>query len=322
MYYLQASSFIQVAHDTSDNLFTMAKKHKSSSRSSPKSVASSSPESEASSNLSALSRSPTPPESWSSPSLTSTEDDITYLLAPPTKRQKVTRVAPITSVRRSERYGSGRRSTPGGWMDPKSDNWDVLRVIASDFCLATDPLLRRPSPNHTYIDSKGRLKDPHKYSNDHNSKEKRPSHPKLQAHIDNGTATPGLYTYYAGMPHDRSLPIAGVIREPKFRAVFNDHVLTCTIYQEEAFHARPSIKLVIPDHLKAILVDDWENVTKNQQLVPLPSPHPVNSILADYLAFEKPKRIPGSAQADILEEIIAGLKEYFEKCLGRILLYR
>jgi len=92
--------------------------------------------------------------------------------------------------------------------------------------------------------------------------------------------------------------------------------------QEEGFHARPSIKLVIPDHLKAILVDDWENVTKNQQLVPLPTPHPVNSILADYLAVEKPKRQPGSAQADILEEMVAGLKEYFEKCLGRILLYR
>jgi hypothetical protein len=209
-------------------------------------------------------------------------------------------------------------------MDPKSDDWDVLRVIESDCCLAKDPLLRRPSPNHTYIDRKGKLKDPHKYSaqKDSTSKPKEGLHPKLQAHIDNGTLTLGLYTYYANMPHDHNLPIAGVIRERKFGALFDEHVLTCAVYQEEAFHARPSIKLVIPDHLKAILVDDWENVTKNQQLVPLPSVHPVNSILADYLAFEKPKRIPGSAQADILEEIVAGLKEYFEKCLGRILLYR
>jgi mortality factor 4-like protein 1 len=92
--------------------------------------------------------------------------------------------------------------------------------------------------------------------------------------------------------------------------------------QEAEFHARPSIKLLIPDHIKAILVDDWENVTKNQQLVPLPSAHPVNSILNDYLEFERPKRQPASAQADILEEVVAGLKEYFDKCLGRILLYR
>jgi mortality factor 4-like protein 1 len=91
---------------------------------------------------------------------------------------------------------------------------------------------------------------------------------------------------------------------------------------EDAFHSRPSIKLLIPDHLKAILVDDWENVTKNQQLVPLPSENPVNKILADYVAFESPKRVPGSPEADILEEVIAGLREYFEKCLGRILLYR
>jgi len=78
----------------------------------------------------------------------------------------------------------------------------------------------------------------------------------------------------------------------------------------------------MPDHLKAMLVDDWENVTKNQQLVPLPHPHPVNEILDDYLAFERPHRQEGSAAMDILEETVAGLREYFDKCLGRILLYR
>ena len=78
----------------------------------------------------------------------------------------------------------------------------------------------------------------------------------------------------------------------------------------------------MPDNLKAILVDDWENVTKNQQIVPLPHPHPVQTILDDYLAYERPHREPGSASLDILEETIAGLSEYFDKCLGRILLYR
>ncbi|KAH8907192.1 MRG-domain-containing protein [Coniochaeta sp. PMI_546] len=92
--------------------------------------------------------------------------------------------------------------------------------------------------------------------------------------------------------------------------------------QEDAFHARPSIKLNVPDNLKAILVDDWENVTKNQQVVPLPHPHPVDEILDDYLTYERPHREPGSASLDILEETIAGLREYFDKCLGRILLYR
>lgn len=92
--------------------------------------------------------------------------------------------------------------------------------------------------------------------------------------------------------------------------------------QEESFHNRPSIKLPMPDHLKAILVDDWENVTKNNQLVPLPHPHPVEEILKDYLEYEKPSRQEGSAGMNVLEETIAGLREYFDKSLGRILLYK
>ncbi|KAI1457852.1 MRG-domain-containing protein [Annulohypoxylon moriforme] len=91
---------------------------------------------------------------------------------------------------------------------------------------------------------------------------------------------------------------------------------------EDNFHSRPSIKLVVPDILKAILVDDWENVTKNNLLVPLPHPHPVSKILADYAEYETPKRPAGSSHVDILEETLAGLKEYFDKSLGRILLYR
>lgn len=92
--------------------------------------------------------------------------------------------------------------------------------------------------------------------------------------------------------------------------------------QEEAFHNRPSIKLVIPDHIKGFLVDDWENVTKNNQLVHLPHPKPVEVILQDYLAAERPNREEGSTQLDVLEETIAGLREYFDRALGRILLYR
>jgi len=71
-----------------------------------------------------------------------------------------------------------------------------------------------------------------------------------------------------------------------------------------------------------MLVDDWENVTKNQQLVPLPHVHPADEILNDYLAFERPHREDGSASLEILEETIAGLRNYFDRCLGRILLYR
>lgn len=78
----------------------------------------------------------------------------------------------------------------------------------------------------------------------------------------------------------------------------------------------------MPDLLKAILVDDWEHVTKDQQLVPIPHEHPVDKLLKDYLEDEKAKREEGSTQMDVLEEIIAGLREYFDRTLGRILLYR
>ena len=78
----------------------------------------------------------------------------------------------------------------------------------------------------------------------------------------------------------------------------------------------------MPDHLKAVLVDDWENVTKNHQLVPLPHPHPVQDILGDYAAQERTKRVEGSAAMEVLDEMIQGIIEYFDRCLGRILLYR
>jgi mortality factor 4-like protein 1 len=92
--------------------------------------------------------------------------------------------------------------------------------------------------------------------------------------------------------------------------------------QEEAFQARPSMNFPVSDHIKALLVDDWENITKNNQLVPLPHPHPVDKVLNDYLAFEHPNREEGSASRDILDETIAGFREYFDKALSRILLYR
>ena len=95
-----------------------------------------------------------------------------------------------------------------------------------------------------------------------------------------------------------------------------------TVQQEETFNLRPAIHINVPDHLKSILVDDWENVTKNLSLVPLPSKPSANEILTSYFDEEKNKRHLGSPEADLLEEVVAGLKEYFEKCVGRILLYR
>ncbi|EEQ33619.1 histone acetylase complex subunit [Microsporum canis CBS 113480] len=93
------------------------------------------------------------------------------------------------------------------------------------------------------------------------------------------------------------------------------------IEKEDEFNARPSIRIVIPDNLKALLVDDWEYVTKNNQLVPLPAKAPVSTILDQYFEEEKPKRASPS-DVDVLEEVVAGIREYFEKSLSKILLYQ
>jgi mortality factor 4-like protein 1 len=78
----------------------------------------------------------------------------------------------------------------------------------------------------------------------------------------------------------------------------------------------------MPDRLKSLLVDDWENITKNLQLVQLPSAHPAGVILDAYQNFAIDTGNRTSAERDILEEVIAGLKEYFNKACGRLLLYR
>lgn len=60
--------------------------------------------------------------------------------------------------------------------------------------------------------------------------------------------------------------------------------------KEEQYLRNQEIRLDIPDTLKGQLVDDWENVTKNQQLVPLPRQLTINDVLARYKRFKKEKK--------------------------------
>lgn len=55
--------------------------------------------------------------------------------------------------------------------------------------------------------------------------------------------------------------------------------------QETEFLKRPEVKIVIPDVLKLQLVDDWENVTKNNQLVTLPRKPHVRALLDEYREY-------------------------------------
>ena len=77
----------------------------------------------------------------------------------------------------------------------------------------------------------------------------------------------------------------------------------------------------MPDIIKSRLVDDWEWITKDQKLVPLPRKPTVAQILTDYRTSVPLKR-PGTAEADVFEELMNGLQDFFDKCLGTMLLYR
>mgnify|MGYP000648595820 CR=1 FL=1 len=95
--------------------------------------------------------------------------------------------------------------------------------------------------------------------------------------------------------------------------------------QDEDYHKRPEIRIAIPDSLKLQLVDDWENVTKNQLLVPLPREPNVYAILEEYRKHISSK--PDSATSKhrspaVLQEVLSGLKLYFDKSLGNNLLYK
>ncbi|KAJ3414573.1 Esa1p-associated factor [Chytridiales sp. JEL 0842] len=93
--------------------------------------------------------------------------------------------------------------------------------------------------------------------------------------------------------------------------------------KEDEYLKRPEIKIALPESLKIQLVDDWEDVTKNQKLVSLPRNPNVTTIIRQYKeAALKKSSTKESFQADVIAEFVEGLKCYFDKALGNILLYR
>ncbi|EPQ30979.1 uncharacterized protein PFL1_01168 [Pseudozyma flocculosa PF-1] len=91
---------------------------------------------------------------------------------------------------------------------------------------------------------------------------------------------------------------------------------------EDEYIKRPEIKIPIPDVLKVQLVDDWENVTKHEQLVRLPRKPCVNDILEDYKAHYLANKKENKRSPQVLDEVLKGLKLYFDRSLGQNLLYK
>lgn len=78
---------------------------------------------------------------------------------------------------------------------------------------------------------------------------------------------------------------------------------------------RPEFKLTIPETLKGLLVDDWENITKNRQVLSIPRETTVDKILESFKE-QYPKK------DETFDEFLQGIQLYFNKLLSTSLLYR
>lgn len=90
-----------------------------------------------------------------------------------------------------------------------------------------------------------------------------------------------------------------------------------TIEADSERLSRKELKLKLPGQLKKYLVQDWENVTRQQKLVPLPRDPTVNHILNEWV---KTKKNP--EQNKIASEVADGLRRFFNGGLSILLLYR
>lgn len=96
-----------------------------------------------------------------------------------------------------------------------------------------------------------------------------------------------------------------------------------TMQTQQEYMSGPEIQIAMPASLKARLVDDWELITKEQRVVPLPRSPSASEILEKFRQARLPAlQKQGTGPVEILEEVVAGIKLYFDRSLGSLLLYR
>ncbi|XP_056881346.1 mortality factor 4-like protein 1 isoform X3 [Takifugu flavidus] len=91
--------------------------------------------------------------------------------------------------------------------------------------------------------------------------------------------------------------------------------------QEEMFANRVEVKVKIPEELKPWLVDDWDLVTRQKQLFHLPAKKNIETVLEDYANYKKSKGNSDNKEYAV-NEVVAGIREYFNVMLGTQLLYK
>uniref|UniRef100_A0A2K6SKS8 Mortality factor 4-like protein 1 n=1 Tax=Saimiri boliviensis boliviensis TaxID=39432 RepID=A0A2K6SKS8_SAIBB len=94
-----------------------------------------------------------------------------------------------------------------------------------------------------------------------------------------------------------------------------------TVENEETFMNRVEVKVKIPEELRPWLVDDWDLITRQKQLFYLPAKKNVDSILEDYANYKKSHRNTDNKEYAV-NDVVSGIKEYFNEMLGTQLLYK
>jgi len=81
------------------------------------------------------------------------------------------------------------------------------------------------------------------------------------------------------------------------------------IESETMFQMKQEVQISLTEKLKSVLIEDWDQVVRQRQIVKLPQEKCVNSILFDYLKTRK--------RTDMYAvELCNGLRDYFDLMLG------
>ncbi|XP_039730530.1 mortality factor 4-like protein 2 [Pteropus medius] len=94
-----------------------------------------------------------------------------------------------------------------------------------------------------------------------------------------------------------------------------------TVENKEALNNSVEVKVNIPDELKPWLVEDSDLVTRKKQLFQLPAKKNIDAILEEYANYKKSQANVDNMKYAV-DDVVAGIKEYFNVLLGTQLLYK
>lgn len=94
------------------------------------------------------------------------------------------------------------------------------------------------------------------------------------------------------------------------------------VCKQDDFLSTQELKIRIPDELKQILVDDWELIVNQNQLLKLPPNYTVARILSQYYSIKKlSTKLPPNHTIEGYENFTVNLTKYFNFFLEKDLLY-